>query len=80
MKLGINYNNGISDAFIPALSQRGDGGTSWRTGSGGIITSFEAFGVNHLEEVDANNVEMQAKFSTIFAAAGVDQVFKINRR
>jgi hypothetical protein len=64
------HSNGMSDSFIPITSQRGEGSSSWRTGSGG----------NHQDEVDANNGEMQAKFNTIFAAAGVDQVFRIDRR
>jgi hypothetical protein len=74
------HNNGISDAFIPAVSQRGDGSPSWRTGAQMVIQR-EALGVNHLEELDANNQEMQARFNEIFNASnGIPQVFRIDRR
>jgi hypothetical protein len=73
------HSNGQSDAFIPITSQRGDGGTSWRTGSGQIVKEREAREVNHLEEVDANNNVMRAIFAEIFAG-GIDPNFRIDRR
>ena len=75
------HNNGISDAFIPAVSQRGDGSRSWKVGSQAVPTR-EALGVNHQEELDAENLVMRGIFRDIFdrTDASVDPVFQINRR
>jgi pimeloyl-ACP methyl ester carboxylesterase len=75
------HNNGLSDAFIPGVSQRGDGSRSWRKGDGGLITSFEAFGVNHEEEIESTNEEMQSVFRRIFTLqGGLEPVFRIDAR
>jgi pimeloyl-ACP methyl ester carboxylesterase len=73
------HNNGISDAFIPAVSQRGDGSRSWRTGSGQTITTIEAMHMNHFEELQPENQEMRDIFDRIFTGS-IDEVFRINRR
>ena len=73
------HSNGISDAFIPATSQRGDGSPSWRHGSGGLVSTREAFGVNHKEELDSNNGVMRSIFEEILTG-NIDDHFKINRR
>ena len=74
------HNNGISDAFIPATSQRGNGSDSWRNGNTAIIQR-QAPGVNHQEEVDPNNTEMQVRFNEIFLGQGdIPSVFRIDRR
>jgi pimeloyl-ACP methyl ester carboxylesterase len=78
------HNNGISDAFIPAVSQRGDGSRSWRVG-GQLVTTREALEINHEEELhpNANNNVMQNIFAEIFRAepgTGIDPVFQINKR
>jgi pimeloyl-ACP methyl ester carboxylesterase len=80
----INYcvqvhNNGISDAFIPAVSQRGEGSRSWRTGGGQVITTIEAMHMNHFEELQPQNVEMTSIFDDVFTGR-YDAVFRINRR
>jgi pimeloyl-ACP methyl ester carboxylesterase len=53
--------NGKSDGFIAANSQTGFNSTSWAG-----VPKIEALGVNHWEEVDANNSVMQSKFAEIF--------------
>ena len=78
------HSNGISDAFIPATSQRGNGSDSWRVGSvGGTAVSWkEAMGVNHQEEVDPNTAEMRSVFDDVFsgqASRGSSPPFQINR-
>ena len=74
------HSNGISDAFIPATSQRGNGSNSWRVG-GSLVIDREAFGVNHSEELDANNAVMRSIFNEIFAnTTSSDPVFRIDRR
>jgi pimeloyl-ACP methyl ester carboxylesterase len=81
------HSNGISDAYIPATSQRGEGSNSWRVRTGSTTSSpvvkIEAFGVNHFEEHDANNGVMQGIFNQVFLASpgsGINPVFQINRR
>jgi pimeloyl-ACP methyl ester carboxylesterase len=82
------HSNGLSDAFIPFVSQRGEGSNSWRVrnANGNIsaaVVKIEALGVNHLEELDAGNGEMQRAFSRIFLAepsSGIAPVFQINPR
>lgn len=78
------HSNGISDAFIPATSQRGDGSNSWRirAGSGTLsnpVPQIEAFGVNHFEEREANNAVMQVAFDRVLSGAD-GSVFRIDRR
>jgi pimeloyl-ACP methyl ester carboxylesterase len=76
------HNNGISDAFIPAVSQRGLGSNSWRL-NGQITPSVEAVNINHLQEIQPNAElgEMQVAFAKIFALNnGVDPIFRVNRR
>jgi hypothetical protein len=73
------HNNGISDAFIPSVSQRGEGSRSWRTGSGQTITTIEAMHMNHFEELQPENQEMRDIFDRIFTGS-IDEVFRINRR
>jgi pimeloyl-ACP methyl ester carboxylesterase len=73
------HNNGISDAFIPALSQRGEGSRSWRTGGGQTVPTREAMHTNHFEELQPQSVEMRAIFNEIFTGA-VDPVFRVDRR
>jgi hypothetical protein len=65
--------NGQSDGFIPANSQTGVRSTSWLG-----VSQIEAFGVNHLEEIDVNNGVMQTKFAQIFDNQGT--YFFTNRR
>ena len=75
------HSNGISDAFIPATSQRGDGSLSWRQGQS-FVSTIEAFGVNHQEEVQADNAEMQSAFDKVFSgqsSRGSSAPFQINR-
>ena len=72
------HNNGISDAFIPAVSQRGDGSRSWKVGSQAVPTR-EAMHTNHKEELQPESVEMRAIFDEIFGG-GIDPVFRVNRR
>jgi hypothetical protein len=52
---------GKSDGFIAANSQTGFSSTSWAG-----VPQVEALGVNHFEEIDVNNAEMQRKFDAIF--------------
>jgi hypothetical protein len=78
------HNNGISDAFIPAVSQRGEGSNSWRIKNSGNSTSvdvekIEAPGVNHQEEVDANNTVMRDVFRDIFFGTR-GAAFRIDKR
>jgi hypothetical protein len=74
------HNNGISDAFIPAVSQRGDGSRSWRVGTQTVPTR-EAMHTNHFEELQPESDEMRAIFDEIFGARnGISQVFRIDRR
>jgi hypothetical protein len=76
------HNNGISDAFIPALSQRGEGSRSWRVGGQPTIP-IEAMHTNHAEELQPESVEMRAIFDRIFLAtpgSDINPVFQINRR
>ena len=76
------HSNGISDAFIPATSQRGDGSPSWRQGGGGLVSRIEAMGVNHKEEVQADNATMREKFDDVFSgqnSQGSSAPFQINR-
>ena len=72
------HSNGISDAFIPATSQRGDGSNSWRV-NGVLVKRIEAFGVNHREEIDPSNGVMRSVFEEIFTG-NVDDHFRIDRR
>jgi hypothetical protein len=80
------HNNGISDAFIPATSQRGVGSKSWRTGDGQAITTIEAPGVNHLEELQANPTAennfgaMRNIFNNNIFSGTIDPVFRVDRR
>ncbi|NJN34963.1 MAG: hypothetical protein HC817_12625 [Saprospiraceae bacterium] len=78
------HSNGLSDAFIPAASQRGDGRGSWRWDADGKqVPTREAFGVNHTEETDPNNAEMRRVFGEIFLGNpfdGIDPVFRIDQR
>jgi pimeloyl-ACP methyl ester carboxylesterase len=77
------HNNGISDAFVPATTQRGNGSNSWRirNSSGSLsnpVPNIEVLGVNHFEERDPNNGAMQTAFDRVFS--GVDgSVFRIDR-
>jgi hypothetical protein len=64
---------GQSDGFIAANSQTGFGSTSWAG-----VPNVEALGVNHLEEIDANNGVMKSKFEQIFDSPGT--YFFTNRR
>jgi hypothetical protein len=64
---------GKSDGFIAANSQTGFGSTSWAG-----VPNVEALGVNHFEEIDANNAVMQTKFAQIFDSQGT--YFFTNRR
>ena len=76
------HSNGISDAFISATSQRGDGSPSWRQGGGGLVSTIEAMGVNHKEEVQADNAEMRGAFNRVFSGEiqlGSGPSFQINR-
>ena len=76
------HSNGISDAYIPATSQRGDGSNSWRVRTGAVSTAvvkIPALGVNHFEEIDANNATMQGIFNDIFSGNHGPQ-FRINRQ
>ncbi len=76
------HNNGISDAFIPAVSQRGDGSRSWKVGSQTVPTR-EAMHTNHKEELQPESPEMRAIFDEIFRAepgSEINPVFQINRR
>jgi pimeloyl-ACP methyl ester carboxylesterase len=74
------HNNGVSDAFIPAISQQGQGSKSWRT-NGAVSPSFEAPGADHLEERDPNNAGMQSAFERVFTLeGGLPDVFRVNRR
>jgi hypothetical protein len=76
------HNNGLSDAFIPAVSQRGDGSRSWRVGSQ-PIRDIEAMQTNHWEELQPQSAEMLAIFDRIFLAtpgSGIEPVFRIDRR
>jgi hypothetical protein len=80
----INYcvqvhNNGVSDAFIPALSQRGEGSRSWRTGGGQAVTTIEAMHMNHKEELQPGNVEMTSIFDDVFTGRH-HPVFRIDHR
>lgn len=52
---------GKSDGFIPCSSQIGLGSNSWAG-----VPTIEAFNVNHSNEHDVNNAEMQSKFAAIF--------------
>lgn len=76
------HSNGLSDAYIPATSQRGEGSNSWRVANGAVSTAvpkIEALGVNHFEEIDPNNLTMRSSFNTVFSG-GIDPVFRIDRR
>jgi pimeloyl-ACP methyl ester carboxylesterase len=76
------HNNGISDAFIPAVSQRGDGSRSWRF-NGQIVPERQALNINHLEEIRpfAENNTILNVFDGIFRVeGGLDPVFRINNR
>ncbi len=76
------HSNGISDAFIPATSQRGDGSRSWRSGGGGLVSRIEAMGVNHQDEVDPDSGEMQNAFNKVFSGDptfGSSDAFRIDR-
>jgi pimeloyl-ACP methyl ester carboxylesterase len=77
------HNNGISDAFIPATSQRGNGSNSWRirTGNGTLsdeVPKIEALGVNHFEERDAANAVMRATFNDVFLGSR-GAIFRIDK-
>jgi pimeloyl-ACP methyl ester carboxylesterase len=77
------HSNGISDAYIPATSQRGDGSNSWRIRNGAItsmpVFKREALGVNHFEEIDATNSMMRSRFVEIFSGS-IDPVFRIDTK
>lgn len=76
------HSMGQSDSWIPATSQRGEGSNSWRVANGAVsdeVVKIPALGVNHFEEIDANNVTMQGIFADIFAGNHGPQ-FRINRR
>jgi hypothetical protein len=73
-----SHNNGLSDAFIPSVSQRGDGSRSWQIGTQPVILR-EAVGVNHWEETQPQSVEMRAIFNQIFSGS-IDPVFRVDRR
>jgi pimeloyl-ACP methyl ester carboxylesterase len=72
------HNNGISDAFIPGVSQRGEGSRSWRVG-GLSATTIEAPHMNHAEELQPGNREMTDIFDDIFTGRQFP-VFRIDRR
>jgi hypothetical protein len=67
-----------SDGFIPARSQRGENSPSWRNGAG-PVTTIEARDVNHKEEVNASNGEMNRIFDDIFDGVHGSE-FLVNRR
>jgi hypothetical protein len=78
------HSNGLSDAFIPFVSQRGEGSNSWRVRNANSATSseivkIEAFGVNHLEELDAGNGVMRDAFRDVFSG-NRGSIFRIDNR
>ena len=76
------HSNGISDAFIPYTSQRGDGSPSWRQGGGNPVSTIEAMGVNHQEEVQPSSGEMRSAFAQVFSGDpffNSSPAFQINR-